>query len=134
MSFVDYFVVIRSAEQRCPVSALGTPAQTVGSGFVPCFRFSPRPSGAFPLVLRRSAVATTNRSTKPTGPGSRGAQGGKADDSQTPTVRVPWITAQVQWPEVRVPDRQEISDSIDRVRENLPSAGQLAYFGGLAGL
>jgi hypothetical protein len=47
-------------------------------------------------------------------------------------VRLPFITAEFQRPDVSLPGRAEIEGAVGTVREKLPPPEELAYYGGLA--
>ncbi|WP_245761724.1 hypothetical protein [Saccharopolyspora shandongensis] len=44
------------------------------------------------------------------------------------------MTAEFRLPEMHIPGQENVTSVVNSVRENLPSPGQLAYFGGLGAL
>ncbi|MEV0052642.1 hypothetical protein AB0H34_19325 [Saccharopolyspora shandongensis] len=49
-------------------------------------------------------------------------------------MKLPFVKAEFRRPEVHMPGREDVTGVVNSVRENLPSPGQLAFYGGLGAL
>ncbi len=49
-------------------------------------------------------------------------------------VKLPFGMGEFRRPEVHIPGREDVAGVVNSVRENLPSPGQLAFYGGLGAL
>lgn len=54
------------------------------------------------------------------------------DARRTVTVNLPFVTAQVRTPQVRLPGRDHLDTAVRNVRSMLPSPPALLFYGGLA--
>lgn len=51
---------------------------------------------------------------------------------RTTTVHLPFVTAQLRTPQVRLPGREELGAAVQGVRSKLPSPSALLFYSGLA--